>query len=441
MDTGPDPAPQLEPLPAPVVIPRAEHPISRKNIDREALKVLYRLRDAGYTAYLVGGGVRDLFLGKTPKDFDISTNARPGELRKLFRNSRIIGKRFRLVQIFYPGNKIIEVSTFRCRSEYDINGGQEVLASNNTFGTPAEDACRRDLTINGLFYEIENYTVIDYVNGVADLKKGIIRMVGDPDRRIRRDPVRMMRVIRHAARCGFTVEEKTWKAIKEHRDKLKLCPVSRIRDELFKDLLGGASRPWAELAIKSGLFPIIFPCYEELLISAEDEPCRQQVINLHGVVDRLQSENQRLPDHMLFALLLVPWAEKALALMTVRHGSELHSFPRLVRSAVDQALEHMSLKRAIREEITMLLSNLPIFVTRFKEGTMPKSMKRKSYYPTCLQFYRIYEEAQGGSKVEQLDVKHPEKTAAQPKKRSAKRANRTPAFATNVKGGIFGFKR
>ncbi|HSR36801.1 MAG TPA: poly(A) polymerase, partial [Desulfurivibrionaceae bacterium] len=186
------------PLPEPRIIPRSEHPISRANIDREALKVMYRLRDAGFRAYLVGGGVRDLMLGRTPKDFDISTDAHPGELRKLFRNSRIIGKRFRLVQVFYHGGKIIEVSTFRCRSEYEENGGDAVLAQNNTFGNPAEDAFRRDLTINALFYEIEHFSVIDYTGGVADLHNRIVRMVGDPERRITRDPVRMLRAIRHA---------------------------------------------------------------------------------------------------------------------------------------------------------------------------------------------------------------------------------------------------
>ena len=148
-------------LPPAKIIPRDQHPISRKDIDREALKVLHRLRDAGYSAYLVGGGVRDIYLGKTPKDFDISTNARPGQLRKLFKNSRVIGKRFRLVQVFFHGGKIIEVSTLRCRSEFYIDGSDKVLASNNTYGTVAEDALRRDLTINALFYEIENFTIID----------------------------------------------------------------------------------------------------------------------------------------------------------------------------------------------------------------------------------------------------------------------------------------
>ncbi|MCI5168566.1 MAG: polya polymerase, partial [Candidatus Electrothrix sp. GM3_4] len=136
-----------------VILSPEEHPILEKDIESEALKVLYRLRDAGYSGYLVGGGVRDLYLGNQPKDFDISTNARPGQLRKLFRNSRTIGRRFRLVQVFFKGNKIIEVSTLRSQGEYDSNDPNKVLPANNTFGTLEEDAFRRDLTINSLFYE------------------------------------------------------------------------------------------------------------------------------------------------------------------------------------------------------------------------------------------------------------------------------------------------
>ncbi len=166
-----------------LIIPPSQHPIHESLLDREALKVLYRLRDAGFKGYLVGGGVRDLYLGKQPKDFDISTDARPGQLRKLFRNSRTIGRRFRLVQVFFRGNKIIEVSTLRSQSEHDLNGPDQVLPHNNTFGTLEEDAFRRDLTINALFYEVETNTIIDYVGGVRDLDDGVVRMVGEPGRR------------------------------------------------------------------------------------------------------------------------------------------------------------------------------------------------------------------------------------------------------------------
>ncbi|MDX9834814.1 MAG: polynucleotide adenylyltransferase PcnB, partial [Desulfobulbus sp.] len=257
--------PAADVLAAATIIPESGHPIREHQLDREALKVLYRLRDAGFKGYLVGGGVRDLYLGRTPKDFDISTDARPGQLRQLFRNSRTIGRRFRLVQVFFRGNKIIEVSTLRSSSEFDIEGQDQVLAANNTFGTLEEDAFRRDLTINALFYEIEHHTIIDYISGVRDLKEGVIRMVGDPDRRFTRDPVRMLRVIRHAARTGFTIDPATLEALQRHCDKLGICPPSRIRDEILKDLQSGMSHPWAKLCLSTPIWPALFPLYNEYL--------------------------------------------------------------------------------------------------------------------------------------------------------------------------------
>ncbi|MBU2537425.1 MAG: poly(A) polymerase, partial [Proteobacteria bacterium] len=378
-----DPLPDL---PAPLVIPRAEHPISRKDIDREALKVMHRLRDAGYSAYLVGGAVRDLYLGKKPKDFDISTNARPGQLRTLFRNSRIIGRRFRLVQVFFFGGKIIEVSTLRCRSEFEEGDREEdeVLAHNNTFGSEAEDAFRRDLTINALFYEIENFTIIDYTGGVADLNNRIVRIVGEPDRRIVRDPVRMMRAIRHAARSGFTIEDHSWQAILANLDTLRQCPDSRVRDEFFKDLYGTACAPWCRLAVASGLFFLLLPCYEGI-ISREPEklsPETTLLFSLCQVIDRLHGEGTPLPEHLLLAVLMLPWAQARFNLVnTPTEGRETFNFSRTLRAQIDSQLEHLNVKRASREEITSLLVNLPVFVRHGAEQSWPGWLKRKSYFP------------------------------------------------------------
>jgi len=380
------------------IIEQADHPIRPGDIDREALKVLYRLRDAGFSAYLVGGGVRDLYLGKRPKDFDISTSARPGQLRRLFRNSRTIGRRFRLVQVFYRGNKIIEVSTLRSQSEYDIRDSK-VLPSNNTFGTLEEDAFRRDLTINSLFYEIEHNTIIDYVGGVADLNDGIVRIVGDPAVRITRDPVRMLRAVRHAARTGFTIEERTWRAIIAQRDKLNLCPTSRIRDELLKDLVSGCSRPWAEKCVQSGILFTLFPFYEALLI---DEQKKQQLYSILDVVDRLHSNSGdrkvRLPEYMLFAAILYPWIETEFDLLNREvKGGGYRSLMMEIRAALEDVIcTRFNIKRSAKEAITTLFVNLPNFQLYRKKKNWPKWLMKKSYFNDCIKFSALIEEADGG---------------------------------------------
>ena len=449
--TGKNP---VDNTPTPRIISRSNHPISRKNIDREALKVLYRLRDAGHVAYLVGGGVRDLYLGKIPKDFDISTNARPGQLRKIFKNSRLIGRRFRLVQVFFHGNKIVEVSTFRCRSEYDLNvdtrGAKEkVLAANNTFGTPSDDAFRRDLTINGIFYEIESHTIIDYTDGVNDLEQGIIRFIGEPDIRIQRDPARMMRVIRHAARNNFTIEPKTWQAVIDHRNELKLCPISRIRDELMKDLRSNACRAWAELAMDSGIFYVLFPFYKDVHTPPESIQNRRMFLAIQAVVDRLHSRGVKLPDQLIFSLLLTPWAIAEFDLLNKNYkGPEFHRFLKKIRERFDQILEPMSIKRAHKDSIALHLVTLPQFMRYAKENSWPKWLKKKSYYRECDIFYRIFSEATTGKKIpghivadsiRQFTTKAKPKPAR--KRKFKKKGGPGPAFAANKRGSIFGLKK
>ncbi len=443
-----------EPLPEPTIIPRSEHPISRKDIDREALKVMYRLRDAGHIAYLVGGGVRDLLLGNRPKDFDISTDARPGQLRKIFRNSRIIGRRFRLVQVFFKGGKVIEVSTFRTRSEYDDKTEDTaVLPSNNTFGTPAEDAFRRDLTINALFYEIENFTVIDYTGGMEDLRNGVIRLIGNPRLRITHDPVRTMRVIRHAARNDFSIETETWAATKELCHLLDLCPVSRLRDELFKDLKGTTVERWLRLAVDSGVFHRLFPCYRDMLPA--DGQSMRLLLRLGAIIDRFHRQQpESLPEPMLLALILLPYAIKRLDLLTERKGAEFFAYSRQVRAALDDLLVRLNIKRMDKEVITGLLVNVITFEKHSHRGSWPKKLQRKSYFEQGLQFFQLYREGAGGQKAEVIPLpakkarrKKQQSTTPQEAKKPAKTGRkyrpggRTPAFARKTKGGVFGLKR
>jgi len=429
-----------------IIIEEADHPIRPGDIDREALKVLYRLRDAGFVAYLVGGGVRDLYLGKQPKDFDISTSARPGQLRRLFRNSRTIGRRFRLVQVFYRGNKIIEVSTLRSQSEYDIRDSK-VLPSNNTFGTLEEDAFRRDLTINSLFYEIEHKTIIDYVGGVADLNDGIVRIVGDPEVRITRDPVRMLRAVRHAARTGFSIEEGTWQAIVAQRDKLNLCPTSRIRDELLKDLVSGCSRPWAEKCVQSGILFTLFPFYESLL-SGDRE--KQQLYSILDVIDRLHldsgEQQVRLPEYMLFAAILFPWIEKEFDLFNREvKGGGYRTLLTEIRAALEEVIcTRFNIKRSAKEAMTTLYVNMPSFQLYRKKKNWPKWLKKKSYFNDCIKFSALIEEADGGPKAAETlfsgTPKQDNVTLHGPSGGGGPgRRGGNPVF-TSQKGGVFGLR-
>lgn len=245
-DSSPQDAAVSEPGTLPRIYGPDEHNLNRADLDPDAIKVVLRLVRAGYSAYIVGGGVRDLILGKVPKDYDISTDATPRDVKNLFRNCRIIGRRFKLAHVFFANGKILEVSTFRDVVEEwvepAIDGGEETQAPiqrDNVYGTEQTDAVRRDLTINGLFFDVSSSSVIDYVGGMDDLRAGIVRVIGEPDVRFREDPVRMMRVIRHAARNGFTIERGCWNSVLKNRELLSQASQVRVFDELKKDLTSG----------------------------------------------------------------------------------------------------------------------------------------------------------------------------------------------------------
>ncbi len=428
---------------APLVFGPDDHAIAFEVFDRDAMQVMRRLREAGHTAYLVGGGVRDLFLGKVPKDYDISTDARPGQLRKIFRNSRTIGRRFRLVQVFFPGNKIIEVSTFRCRSEYDLEGKDVVLAANNTYGDERDDAFRRDLTINGLFYEIESQTIIDYVGGVQDLKDKVVRIIGDAERRITRDPVRMMRAVRHAARSGFRIEKQTWEAIKTHRDTLSVCPVSRIRDELFKDLRGGASSAWLKLAVDCGLFAVLMPCYQKILDPEMVDSLQKGL----AVTDRLWAKGVVFEDDLLLSILLLPWARRTFPeLATSLKIGQAFDLSRRIRDQLKQNLLHIDVKRAAKEKMAMKMGLLPLFEHNVSTKGWPKWLTKKSYFKENLLFYLLTAEAAGGELVDEKVCPKPVQRQGKPRPRTSgkksRRRGRGPSWAkSKQKGGVFGFKR
>jgi poly(A) polymerase len=439
------------PLREPVVIRPEQHRISLDMIDRDALNVLRKLNNAGFSGYLVGGGVRDLFLGKTPKDFDIGTDARPGQIRRLFSNSRTIGRRFRLVQVFFKQGKIIEVSTLRSLSEHDLDGPEAVLAPNNTYGTVSEDAQRRDISINALFYEINQQTIIDHVGGFADLQRGIIRIIGTPEKRINRDPVRMLRVIRHAARNQFTIEERSWQAVCDNSHKLALCPASRLRDETLKDIYGGSAAAWFALAANSGLFFELFGVYRDA--AAANLLWREQLTATFRTIDRLNNAAvtagmHRQPDFLLISFILLPWAGSAFQLFNPSiKGARLFQLATAIRDALDHTVgPALGLTRSCRQEICTLLAHLPTIIAQRQNDTWPKWLKRKSYFNKCRLLYFCYLEATQDLAVpDQLFLAHRPMPTARPEEirppgKLSRRQGR-PALADDNTGGIFGFKR
>lgn len=419
-------------------------------IDSDALFVLRKLGKAGFSSYLVGGGVRDLYLGKPPKDFDIGTDARPGQVRRLFSNSRTIGRRFRLVQVFFRNGKIIEVSTLRSLSEHDLDGPEAVLTPNNTYGSPGEDAQRRDLTINALFFEIETQTIIDHVNGFADLQQGVIRMIGEPNKRINRDPVRMLRAIRHAARNHFTIEERTWQALTANSHKLALCPAARLRDELLKDIYSGSSAEWFDLSCKTGIFYQLFPVYQNRATGEGFHP--EQLQSYFRTIDRLNARmksggKQPLPDHLLLSLILLPWAnEHFQVLHPSQRSSNLDQVSADLRDTIDATIgSALGLTRSCRQEISTLLAHLPILSAYHKQHNWPKWLKRKSYFKNCRLLYFCCLEATEQTPVPDYLLlsaadSAPRPSTPHPAKKTQHRKSK-PAISVAHPGGIFGFKR
>ena len=301
----------------PLVVPRDQHGLSRRDVDSDALKVLYRLKDAGFKAYIVGGGVRDLLLGRRPKDFDIGTDAHPYQIKKLFRNCFIIGRRFRLAHIRF-GTKVIEVATFRrqvsaeeaaeveaaARSGEAPHHGEHdhLIHRDNTFGTAEEDAFRRDFTLNALFYDIATFSIIDYVGGLEDLRARLIRCIGDPVVRFREDPVRMQRAVSFAARLDFTIDQPVLDAIARERHELARAAPARLAEEYYKILRSGAAeRTFRELRRVGLLEPL-----SDVLHRKAGEELWASLARLDGYRRRSSSMPAALTNGILLGSLIVP---------------------------------------------------------------------------------------------------------------------------------------
>lgn len=297
----------------PVRIPRAQHSLSRAQISNATLKVLYTLKDAGYQAYMVGGGVRDLLAGITPKDFDVATDARPEQVRELFRACRLVGRRFLIAHVRF-GGEIVEVTTFRGpisdSHERDETGR---ILSDNVYGTLEEDAFRRDFTVNGLYYDIRDFSIIDYVGGLEDLKRRELRLIGDPELRYREDPVRMLRAVRIANKLGFAIEQSSAREIPHLAPLLGEVPPARLFDEVVKLLLSRDAVANFRGMRSFGLFGELFPQTERVLADSS-EMLQFVEAALANTADRLQRDATVSPAFLYAALLWPAVARRAAAL-------------------------------------------------------------------------------------------------------------------------------
>jgi poly(A) polymerase len=405
----------------PVVLSRSEHSISRRDLDPDALKVMYRLYRNGFKTYLVGGAVRDLLLGKTPKDFDVVTDAHPGQVKKLFSNCMLIGRRFRLAHIRFKGGKVIEVATFRkepeeaadqqpeaqalpeghageehvlveqprLEQEHGEPGGEEHAPAegerhhrskrahadhNISFGTPCEDAFRRDLTINALFYDISNFSIIDYVGGLEDMAQRRVCVIGNPHERYVEDPVRMWRVLRHAARLDFTIEKETAAAILRDRDLLCSCSGARLFEELNKDLSSGNLGPVFQALHDYGLLASLFGKIGRVL---QEDPEAWGALRRNLVlVDEETRSGRPLAPEVVLTLLFWPWAEKVLG-EGMSEGVDVHD---ALHDELQDAGIVITVPKAMRASIVQVLSIVERMFIAMRTGRMRWSLKKRSHY-------------------------------------------------------------
>ncbi|CAK0769913.1 poly(A) polymerase I [Gammaproteobacteria bacterium] len=335
------------------MIPRPEHNISRALISDTALKVLYRLLHAGFDAYLVGGGVRDLLLGREPKDFDVATNAHPEQVRQIFRNCRLVGRRFLLAHVHY-GQEIVEVATFRAAHDQAEEGEEEGgvmedgrILRDNVYGTLEQDAWRRDFTVNALYYNIRDFSLMDFGNGINDLKAGVLRLVGEPYSRYREDPVRMLRAIRFSAKLGFKVSPETETPIKELGYLLREIPPARLFDEVLKLFLGGKGLQTFELLRHYHLFEELFPQTELALEQEEGNfPLTLLARALLNTDERVIADKPVAPAFLFAALLWEPVRQEVQRQQGVPILDALHF-------AADYVLQEQNKRVAIPRRYTL----------------------------------------------------------------------------------------
>lgn len=374
-----------------IIRERHEHCISRSNIDPDALKVLYRLANTGHFAYLVGGSVRDLLLGRQPKDFDIGTDARPNDIRRLFRNCFLIGRRFRLAHIVF-GRKVIETSTFRRQPDENESENGIYQTEDNTFGTPEEDAKRRDFTVNGLFYDIKTFSVIDYVGGLKDLEKKVLRCIGDPNIRFREDPVRMMRAVKFAARLDFTLDRACRKAILKHHADIQNASVPRVCEEVFRLFTYNSSSKAFKLMWEFKLLEDILP-----EISAFIDRTGGKHSPLWSYLQALDADPQSadLPNGVRMACLYYPLFLEHLKKEEAAYPNGRVNRQHIGRITLHPIAEHLHVPKSTLFTALALMDVHRRFSESPRKGRGHRFLYH-SAFPEALAFQRIVVSAEGG---------------------------------------------
>jgi poly(A) polymerase len=389
--------------------------IAPDQIDPDAAKVVQRLRDNDHLAYLVGGCVRDLLLGLKPKDFDVVTSATPPELKRLFRNCRIIGRRFRLAHIFY-GPKIIETSTFRANprelEEEEGSGGETesgdlLIRRDNVFGTPEEDARRRDFTINGLFYDTKTGQVIDHVSGMIDLEARVVRTIGDPDIRFREDPIRILRAVKFAARCNLSIEPETYRRMMEHRSEIAKCAQARVSEEFYRLLRAGAAKRSMELLVETDLLEVFAPELARGLrppsADPEADPVEAQArleegarrrARLWAYLAALDRSTERRPTPPTNALILATLLLPPLRDVLDPSARGVRDVGHLIATSIAPALERLRPSRRDSELARQIL----LAVRFLLPGGNPRhkqDLRGREYYDDALRLCEIVTDAEG----------------------------------------------
>ena len=376
----------------PVIVKRAQHNVSRRNISSAAVKVLYHLKDSGHKAYLAGGGVRDLLLNRNPKDFDVATDATPEQVRKLFRNCRLVGRRFRLAHVLFRG-ETIETSTFRAPVPEDNQEGHDdntfragesgMVMRDNIFGTPEEDALRRDFTINALFYNIADFSIIDYAGGLKDLEEGIIRVIGDPDKRFAEDPVRMIRAARFAGTLGFKIEPKAYDAICRNKELLTQASPSRMYEEVQKLFFCGHATEVFRWLERSDL---LHPMFHDFSHWIDDDKRRHDwVIHTLEQMDRWRKAGLNIHPPLLFALIFGEYHEY-LTKQLKKEGLSAHDAS---KEAVYRHLKGICKNVRVPKQVIYQVSDIMANQLRFQrtKGQRPQRfMQSKGFLDAFLYF-------------------------------------------------------